>query len=246
MQPISRVLLVEDDPVSRAVLGAAIERCGARMDAADCLQAALRLASPARHAAWLIDAHLPDGSGIELLAALRLTDPGTVAIAHTASLDPDIHGRLRNAGFVDVIVKPLPAAQVADVLQRWLPISARAAAHTASVDPIPEQDAEPLWDDAAALRVLNGNRDHVAALRSLFVTELVGVVDRIAAAVRNRDDAALHAELHRLHASCGFVGAARLGSAARVMETQRSDTALQYFEATARATLTALEVPQPA
>jgi CheY-like chemotaxis protein/HPt (histidine-containing phosphotransfer) domain-containing protein len=239
-------MLVEDDPVSRAVMGAAIERCGVQADTADCPQAALRLASPARHALWLIDAHLPDGSGIELFAALRGIDSATVAIAHTASLDSDIHARLRRAGFVDVIVKPLHAEQVAEMLRRWLPVSAPAIASAVPMDAAWEQNTVPLWDDAAALRALNGNRDHVVALRSLFVTELVAVAARISAAVLTRDDTALRAGLHRLHASCGFVGAARLGAAARALEIQRNDVALQYFEATARATLEALDETQPA
>jgi CheY-like chemotaxis protein len=246
MQPMPRVLLVEDDPVSRAVLGAAVEHCGVAVDTADCLQAALSKAASARHALWLIDAHLPDGSGIELLAALRSVDAATVAIAHTASLDAEIHHRLRTAGFVDVMVKPLPAAQVSGVLRTWLPLSTYTPANAAQPDPAGKQDEPPLWDEAAALRALSGNRDHVVALRALFVAELPAVAERIAAAARRRDHTALRPELHRLHASCGFVGASRLGSAARTLETRCDDAALRGFEAAVRATLATQHESQPA
>lgn len=246
MQPIPRVLLVEDDPISRTVLGAAVERCGVGVDTADCMRAALQVAASTHHALWLIDAHLPDGSGIELLAALRSLDSATVAIAHTASVDPDIHQRLREAGFVDVMVKPLPVERMTDVLRTWLPLPACAPAITAQTNPVSMQAEAPLWDDVAALRALGGNRDHVAALRSLFVTELSPAAERVAVAIRNRDDGALRSELHRLHASCGFVGAARLGSAARALVTQRDDAALQCFETAVHATLAALREPQPA
>jgi CheY-like chemotaxis protein len=246
MHPMPRILLVEDEPVSRAVLEAAVERCGVAVDTADCLQAALSKAALARHALWLIDAHLPDGSGIDLLAELRSIDAGPVAIAHTASLDADIHRRLRNAGFVDVMVKPVSADQVGGVLRAWLTLPACAPATALQIDPAPEQDEAPLWDDAGALRALSGNREHVAALRALFVAELPAVAERIAVATRRRDHAALRPELHRLHASCGFVGASRLGSAARILEMQCNATALRRFETAVHATLATQHEPQPA
>lgn len=245
MTPIARVLLVEDDPVSRAVLAAAVERCGVIVDTADCVQAALRQAAPARHALWLIDAHLPDGSGIELLAALRSIDPVTVAIAHTASADSAIHRRLRDAGFVDVMIKPLPSERVAETLRTRLPASVFASAGTEPADAPAEYDATPLWDEAAALRALGGNRSHVDALRELFTAELPDVAARVAAAVHRHDAAALHAQLHRLHASCGFVGAARVASAVRALESCCNDIALRRFETAVDATLAASGELQP-
>ena len=82
-----RVLLVEDDPVSRAFLGAAIQALPAAVDAADSMAAALALAAAGRYDLWLFDASLPDGSGSELLAKLRVRDASTPALAHTAAHD---------------------------------------------------------------------------------------------------------------------------------------------------------------
>lgn len=245
MQPTPRVLLVEDDPVSRVVLEAAVARCGIAVDGADSVRTAISKAAPACHALWLVDAHLPDGSGIELLAALRSIDAETVAIAHTASLDTGIHERLRRAGFVDVMVKPLAAEQVAAMLRTWLPASFACPAVEAAV-PDPPRGEPPLWDDAAALRALSGHREHVLALRALFIAELAPAADRVAAALRRRDDVALRSELHRLHASCGFVGATRMGAAVRALEARCDDAALHGFEAAVDATLAAAGGPQPA
>lgn len=243
MQPMPRVLLVEDDPVSRVVLEAAVARCGFAVDSADGVRAALSKAAPARHSLWLIDAHLPDGTGIELLAALRAIDPEPAAIAHTASPDAGTGERLRCAGFVDVLVKPLAAQQIADALQGWLPASACPAAEATA--PETRCDEPPLWDDAAALRALNGQREHTSALRALFIGELAAAADRVAAALRRHDAAALRSELHRLRASCGFVGAARMGAAVRALEMHRDEDALHRFEATVDATLAAAAGHQP-
>lgn len=235
MEPMPNVLLVEDDPTSCIVLSAALERCGVDFETAGCVRDALYAASPARHALWLIDAHLPDGSGIALLQALRRIDPDAVAIAHTASVDPHLHGTLRSAGFADVLVKPLAAADVAAMLRRWLP----ALGHAVTAQPVPvDGPCQPgVWDDAAALRALAGNATHVGVMRSLFVAELPGVLHRVTNAVRGGDAAALHSELHRLHAGCGFVGAQRLASAVHQLGVRADDAALARFEQAARAVL---------
>ena len=105
-----RVLLVEDDPTSRAFLADVVAQL-ALVDAVGSGAAALRRigASPAFDL-WLIDAHLPDSDGRSLLAALRLHAPYTPALAHTADPEPAFAARLRAAGFLDVLLKPIPIA----------------------------------------------------------------------------------------------------------------------------------------
>lgn len=120
-----------------------------------------------------------------------------MALAHTADLDPDQHARLRAAGFAEVLRKPLSVASLHAALLRALP------AHIA---------VPPSWDDAAALAALGGQPAHVQALRAMFLAELPGQRLRIAEGITTGDLVAVHGELHRLVASCGFVGAARLGT----------------------------------
>ena len=81
----------------------------------------------------------------------------------------------------------------------------------------------PCWDDAAALAAL-GATSHVDALRGLFLQELPGQRHRINRACVEGNEAAVRDELHRLVASCGFVGAARLGHAVRRMQARPLDT----------------------
>ena len=220
-----RILLVEDDPVSRTFLGAAIQALPALVDAADTMAAAIALAAASRYDAWLIDANLPDGHGAQLLARLRLRDAATPALAHTAARDADVMEALHAAGFQEVLVKPLPAAMVQAALQRTLGIASTDSSTSGSV-PEPLQD----WDDEIAARALNGNREHIAALRKLFIAELPAVLERVRNAFRNEDFQGLHAELHRLRASCGFVGAARLQRAVQSLgDDDRSHERLQEF-----------------
>ncbi|MBB6599728.1 response regulator [Luteimonas sp. MC1825] len=227
-----RILLVEDDPTTAAFMTAAIEALPATVDVAGSRADALAKAADVRHALWLFDAHLPDGDGAGLLAELRALGLATPAIAHTAAHDPWLHHELRAAGFASVLVKPLAAsalrASLATAIGAWHP--SRVAEDVAEVagDAV---DPPPRWDDAAALRALNGERAHVDALRVLFLDELPAAREGVVASALDGDERRMRDALHRLRASCGFVGAARLGDAVAVLEgAPGSAAALQAFK----------------
>lgn len=210
MKPhLPHILLVEDDPTSRTFLAAAAEALPAIVDAADSLATARALAAMHAYDLWLIDANLPDGSGIALLRQLRQRAP-TPALAHTAARDRSALDPLLDAGFVEALIKPLNAAQLQGALRRALGQGDVAEEATST-----SCGKLPVWDEDAALGAMNGNRVHVDALRKLFLGELAGQRDAVLAALLTNDDGILQAQLHRLQASCGFVGAARLGAAVK-------------------------------
>lgn len=209
--PLPRVLLVEDDPVSAAFLQACLERLPARVDVAPTCSRARGLARAGDHALLVFDANLPDGRGDALLAALRSAGMHAPAIAHTAAREAREHERLLAAGFLEVLVKPLSAAEVLASARVALGLGAP------TVHAVPPTVEGPLWDDEAALDALLGDRAHLDALRSLFVVEVRSMRAAIAASMQADDPAAIRGVLHRLRASCGFVGAARLGAAASAL-----------------------------
>lgn len=216
------ILLVEDDPVSAAFLGDATALLPARVDRAGNMTAALKLAAGQHHDLFLIDAHLPDGLGETLLQALREQGFSAPALAHTAAHEPALTRQLLAAGFVDVICKPVGMTVLLDTLRRHLPAPPAG---------MPSGGKLPVWDDAAALAALAGKQSNVLALRGLFLDELPGQRRRISAASMSGDDAKVGDELHRLVASCGFVGAARLGQAVRVLQATPLDPhALQALQ----------------
>ena len=235
-----RILLVEDDQTTAAFLAAAAEALPASVDIVGTRAAARAQAANIAYALWLVDAHLPDGDGAGLLAELRGLRLATPAIAHTASREADLHQALHDAGFDAVLVKPLSAAALRAALAGSL--AGRSASRVAEPHvPMPAHAAEAAgsavqaWDDAAALRALNGEHAHVDALRQLFLAELPPAHAAVMAAARDGDQGLLRDVLHRLRASCGFVGAARLGQAAMTLErTPASADALAAFDAAAQ------------
>lgn len=216
------LLLVEDDPVSAAFLRDAAAALPARVVGAGTLAEAMAEAAATRFDLWLVDANLPDGRGESLLQALRARGDATPALAHTAAADAPMRERLLAAGFADVLCKPIGVPDLHAALLRHLPGTPGA----------------PAWDDEAARAALGGEQAHVDALRALFLQELPGQRERIRAAAATGDPAAMRDELHRLVASCGFVGAARLAEAVQALQASPGDAdRLQRFDAAAGALL---------
>lgn len=209
-----RLLLVEDDPVSAAFLHDAASALPAEVHVAGSIAEARRAIDAMHFDLWLVDAHLPDGPGETLLDA-RAAAP---ALAHTAATERAVRERLLSAGFRDVLCKPLGIGELHAALRHQLGTTARI------------EEPRPAWDDAAALRALGGDPGHVASLRDLFLQELPGQRRRIHDAAMAGDEVAIRAELHRLVASCSFVGAAGLAAVVRELRASpRQPQALQRF-----------------
>ncbi|AVY67551.1 response regulator transcription factor [Xanthomonas translucens] len=226
--PVTRLLLVEDDPISRAFLHVTLQSLPAQVDLADSVASALASAQAQEHDLWLIDANLPDGSGAELLQRLQRQRPGTLALAHTADASGTVREQLLGAGFAEVLLKPLSPKRLLQAVRRLLArgrVGTAPGAVEAAVD----------WDETTALVALNGERSHLIALRELFLAELPGTRDAVASALQLSDEQAVRNHLHRLQASCGFVGAARLARAVRQLQGDpaSSQARSQFSEAVA-------------
>jgi CheY-like chemotaxis protein/HPt (histidine-containing phosphotransfer) domain-containing protein len=199
-----RLLLLEDDPVSAAFLRQALAALPAEVTHAGTLAAARRLAD-ADQSLWLFDARLPDGHGGELLQELRGRGLRVPALALTAEDQPEALDRLRQSGFVRVLAKPVSAGALQAAVREWLPAP------------------DPGWDDAMALSALGGSRQAVDALRDLFLAELPDQARDISLALAQGDQARAQAQLHRLKASCGFVGATALLRSVQALSRQPAD-----------------------
>lgn len=189
-----RVLLAEDDTVSRTFLCEAIEACGG--EAIACADGPSALAR-AREGHWnllILDHHLPGMNGEAVLAALRAdpragTQPPTIA---TTAEPSSATALLLAAGFAQVLPKPVSLEKLRVTL----------AAFGCPPNPL---------DDDGALRAC-GSPSAVERLRRLFAEQELPRIqeefERYAA-----DPQELRPMLHRLLAACGFCGATALACA---------------------------------
>ncbi len=207
MKPI-RLLLVEDDAVSRGFLNHALESLHATVvDTVANAAQALLLVREQAYALWLLDANLPDASGEQLLRDLRALGADVPALCLTAEVQRERLDQLRAAGFIEVLQKPLAIAALHAAVRRALGATASTDRHGVAL----------VWDDAQALRALGGSSTAMRAMRALFVAELPAQAEAILRALAAGDTTSARAELHRLTASCGFVGSARLLDTVRAL-----------------------------
>lgn len=194
-----RVLIADDDPVSLRFLEAALQQFGCTTVGVADMTGALGSASTSSCDLLLLDRNLPDGNGIELLAALRNRGVACPAIATSAEITAETREQLGAAGFADCIEKPVTLARLQEILRPWLDSA----------------DVAPL-DDAVALAAVGGDAEVLQALRAMLAKEVSTLHNDL-----TRGDISTQTlldRLHRLRASCGFCGARKLADAASVLE----------------------------
>jgi len=211
------LLLVEDDPITAHFFQTVLSPLPTKLDWARSCNQALNEVQHAAYNVWLIDLHLPDGTGLELLSRLRARHSAVPALAHTAELNLESKQALEQAGFVDILIKPFSAQTLLGAVQRVL-LNAT-------------DDVLTHWDETAALKALGGQIQHVHTLRQLFLAELPATRNAVYQALEQDDQASLQAYLHRLKASCGFVGAVQLEQATRQLQRNtQCNLTRHYFD----------------
>ncbi len=104
------VLLVEDDPVNRQSIGDMLSAVGYRMRSVASRADALAAMSKSPADIVVLDVQLPDGSGLEIVNALRSAADRPIAIvALSADRIGDTAERAMNAGCDRFGLKPIPA-----------------------------------------------------------------------------------------------------------------------------------------
>jgi len=221
-----KLLLLEDDAVSRAFLQEVLVSLPAEVACAENCAGAESLARIGGYALWLFDANLPDGSGADLLRRLRASGLTTPAFALTAESFHERLEALSAAGFSRVLQKPIAANDLLTAIRACG--DDRAPAESAFAQ------SWTLWDDSQALAAVGGKIESARALRNLFLGELPAQIESIQIAYAACDHGIVRDHLHRLKAGCGFVGASRLLSAVNRFSAGMDNASLDNFLDSAR------------
>ena len=179
-----RLLGVEDMASNREVLAALLAETRATVDfAPDAATALARIAGESWDLA-LLDLRLPDMDGIALARRCRELAPHVPLFAVTAHAGMEIRAACREAGFAEVILKPIDPAT----------LFARLAAHLA-----PSRRGMP---DPSALRDRLGLPPaRYASLLTTVADEWSRAADELDGALAAGDTDALAAIRHRIHSS---------------------------------------------
>ncbi len=122
------ILLVDDHPVNRMVMARQVDMLGYAAETAGDGFAALDLWSTGRFGLLITDVNMPGMDGYELAGRIREVEartglPRTPIIACTANAMGGEAEKCRAAGMDDYIAKPTQLPQLAEKLDRWLPLA---------------------------------------------------------------------------------------------------------------------------
>ncbi|MQA37986.1 response regulator [Rugamonas aquatica] len=225
-----KVLVVDDDVVSRMVLMHLIDSCGKFdiVEAEDGADAWQQLEDGLRPAICFCDLRMPRLSGMELLQRVKgHAEINTMPfVLVTSANDKDTVQEATQAGAAGYIVKPFQAEQVRVHLVNFLDQAASGYDHHAE---------EP----ATTLRRLGINAERLLVYLSGFQNQLTAASGDIDALLAKGLQQEAHARIDRLHAGCITLG---LDGAAAVLKsldpgTLSSDTVQSVLADVVRAVI---------
>lgn len=233
------VLVAEDNPVNRLVIGRQLQRLGVpAVMAHDGDQALARWrAEGGRFSLLLTDLHMPGLDGEALCAAIRAEEAAGRRLPIVALTANAVRGEAERAiaaGMDDYLTKPVPLQRLAATLRRWLPASVPMP--VAPGADAPPADARADFDPEALPRAIGPDPEAQREMRAIYLRTLSGAEGELRDALRAGDWQRAGLAAHRVKSSSHAVGAHRLGrlfddveSAARDGRIERLAPLLQHI-----------------
>jgi CheY-like chemotaxis protein len=158
---------------------------------------ALALLSSSRFDLLLLDVHMPEMDGFEVIRAIRERERSTEAhlpvIALTARSRPEDRAHVLAAGMDDFLAKPIEAAKMWATIDRVMATVAR----TREPEPDP-RDLRDSIDRDVLLRACGGDAAILDALRAVFRARLPPDMAEVELALGEGDAARLREAAHKL------------------------------------------------
>jgi CheY-like chemotaxis protein/HPt (histidine-containing phosphotransfer) domain-containing protein len=246
-QLAGRVLVVEDNPVNRAVVKKMLEKAGLSPITANDGMEAMEAMHQEQFDVVLMDCQMPRMDGYEATEAIRDREAThglmrTPVIAMTANAMAGDRERCLAVGMDDYLSKPVKPAQLENMLRQWLPMeemisqgeeslveqeSVSAESVVASIDQVSEglesigdnsMPASGMIDRSVLDELYEIMEDEFVSVLESYLKSAPGLMHGIRDAVKDRDMDALVKSAHPLKSISANVGAMELSILARDLE----------------------------
>jgi PAS domain S-box-containing protein len=225
--PLS-VLVVDDHEVNCTIAKLLLKKLGYKADTAGDGRQALNAVKRKRYDIVFMDVQMPEPDGFEATRAIRdrLGDERPVIVAMTADAMEGDREACLAAGMDDYVSKPLAAATLQNVLERWGGMAAERAVAVS-----PGLKSKNVGDrrsvaviDWSRLREIGEFDDERGSMIHRLIQSFVSEGKMRTAAIRNaalrRDSTALASAAHALKGAALNVGAAQLAVACGSIESR--------------------------
>jgi CheY-like chemotaxis protein/HPt (histidine-containing phosphotransfer) domain-containing protein len=213
------VLLVDDHPLNRMLLGRQLRTLGYAAQTADEGTQALEMWKSGRFGLVITDCHMPRMDGYELARSIRRleSEEGRKRVPIVACTANALQGEAQAcfaAGMDDFLVKPVELAQLTEKLDRWLPLP--AASPLAAARSGPSQEAAPSIspiDPALLAAKCGGDAAMVGEVLATFRQSCEDDSAGLQQAVADDDVARVTQFAHRMAGAGKMVGALAFAAA---------------------------------
>jgi PAS domain S-box-containing protein len=230
-----RLLLVEDNPVNQEVALGILENLGYPADVAGDGHSALALLAKNRYAAVLTDCQLPGLDGYELTRIIRdpassdILNPSVPIIAMTAHALAGDREKCLQAGMDDYISKPIRAATLEALLERYTAgsfgslTSAPVPQATLPPEPAAEPSGAPaVFQPEDLIERLMGDEDLARRLVGRFLTDMPAQLAALSDAIGSADTSGGLLLAHSIRGAAANVsGDSMSGIASRIEAAMR-------------------------
>jgi two-component system, sensor histidine kinase RpfC len=212
-----RVLVADDNPTNREVVGKILERAGHTVTLVNDGERALDAIERQAHDVVILDRNMPGMGGVEALQALRLMTRGRErlpVIMLSADVTPEAKREALEAGADAFLSKPIEALRLLDEIQRLSAPKAEAGrkAEPASMARVAAPAAPPVVnaETLVHLEELGSSLAFVEKLIRVFLSDSSAILERIEKVLAGRDYHEFRSLVHAMKGSSASMGTDRL------------------------------------
>jgi two-component system sensor histidine kinase RpfC len=210
-----QVLIADDNPTNREVLGRILERGGHSVTRVADGDLALDAMETGRFDIVLLDRNMPGLSGLETLQAIRLMTRGRErlpVVILSADVTVEAKRECLEAGADSFIPKPVEALRLLDELRALTGGAASEAPRAATAVVAAQAGAVEVVnaETLVHLEELGSTPDFLERLVGVFVADSLSLLARMEAAVAARNFGEFRSHLHAMKGSAASIGTERL------------------------------------
>jgi len=222
IQPFPRILVIDDDAISREVLSMLLEMHGFPVDSVEGGAEALEFLekNPVFPEVILMDTQMPGLSGVELAKAMRRSTSAPIVAISGSEVSAQI--RQATEGF---LLKPVEPAALTALLETWEQSPSKTdltSANGPETKPVPESESsgEMHWIDPVVLGKLKAMMP-ASSVREIYVAVAADMKARMVtleAAMQAGNSAEVARIGHTIKGGCSMVGLTAAAEAAARLE----------------------------